>query len=77
MQSLTSNGKATISFGSTPLQIKAGDTKTITIALNIKAGVYSSTVGLMLSKIVANEIVTGVPIISPIHSVIDGTQVLA
>ncbi len=75
-QSLTSDGKATISFGTTPLQIKAGETKTVTVALNIKAGVYSGTVGLTLSKVVAGGTVTGAPVASAVHSVVDGSQAL-
>jgi hypothetical protein len=75
-QSLTSDGKATISFGTTPLQVKAGETKTVTVALNIKAGVYSGTVGLTLSKVIAGGTVTGAPVASAVHSVVDGSQAL-
>lgn len=75
-QSLTSEGKATISFGTTPLQVKAGETKTVTVALNVKAGVYSGTVGLTLSKVIAGGTVTGAPVASAVHSVVDGSQAL-
>lgn len=75
-QSLTSDGKASISFGTTPVQIKAGETKTLTIALNVKGGVYSGTVGLTLSKVMAGGTVTGTPVSSSVHSVVDGTQAL-
>jgi S-layer homology domain len=75
-QSLTSDGKATVTFGSTPLAIAAGATKTVTIALNVKTGVYSGTVGLTLSKVMAGGTVTGAPVASAVHSVVDGTQAL-
>lgn len=75
-QSLTSDGKATVSFGTTPLQIKAGETKTVTIALNIRGGVYSGTVGLTLSKVLAGGTVTGTPVSSAVHSVVDGSSAL-
>ena len=75
-QSLTSDGKATVTFGSTPLAIAAGTTKTVTIALNIRTGVYSGTVGLTLSKVMAGGTVTGTPVSSAVHSVVDGSQAL-
>jgi hypothetical protein len=75
-QSLTSDGKATVSFGTTPLQIKAGETKTVTVALNVRSGVYSGTVGLTLSKVLAGGTVTGAPISSAVHSVVDGASAL-
>ncbi|MDD2745034.1 MAG: S-layer homology domain-containing protein, partial [Candidatus Gracilibacteria bacterium] len=75
-QSLTSDGKATITFGTTPLQINAGETKTVTIALNVRAGVYSGTVGLTLSKVLAGGTVTGAPVSSAVHSVVDGSSAL-
>ncbi len=75
-QSLTSDGKATITFGTTPLQLKAGETKTATIALNVRAGVYSGTVGLTVSKVMAGGTVTGAPVSSAVHSVVDGSQAL-
>lgn len=75
-QSLTSDGKATVSFGTTPLQLKAGETKTLTIALNVRAGVYSGTVGLSLSKLLAGGTVTGAPVSSAVHSVVDGSSAL-
>lgn len=75
-QSLTSDGQATITFGTTPVQIKAGETKTLTIALNVRGGIYSGTVGLTLSKIMAGGTVTGAPISSSVHSVVDGSQAL-
>lgn len=76
-QSLTSDGKATVTFGSTPLAIAAGTTKTVTIALNLRGGApYSGTVGLTLSKVMAGGAVTGIPVSSAVHSVVDGTQAL-
>jgi len=75
-QSLTSDGKATVTFGTTPLNIAAGATKTVTIALNVRTGVYSGTVGLTLSKVMAGGTVTGTPVSSAVHSVVDGTQAL-
>jgi hypothetical protein len=75
-QSLTSDGKATVTFGTTPLTIAAGATKTVTIALNVRTGVYSGTVGLTLSKVMAGGTVTGAPVSSAVHSVVDGTQAL-
>lgn len=76
VQSLTADGKATLSFSSTPLTIKAGTTKTVTFALNIKTGVYSGTVGLTVSKVIAGGTVTGTPASSNTHSVVDGSSSL-
>ncbi len=76
VQSLSADGKATVSFGNTPLTIKAGTTKTITFAVNIRSGNYSGTVGLTLSKVIAGGTVTGTPVTSNTHSVVDGSSSL-
>jgi len=75
-QSLTSDGKATISFGTTPLQLKAGETKTVTIALNLAGGTQSGTIGLTVSKVIAGGTVTGAPVSSATHSVVSGQDSL-
>ncbi|MFZ4461649.1 MAG: S-layer homology domain-containing protein [Patescibacteria group bacterium] len=76
VQSLTADGKATLGFSSTPITIKAGTTKTVTFAVNLKALDYSGTVGLTVSKVISGGTVTGTPVSSNTHSVVNGASSL-
>ena len=80
--SLTSDGKVTVNFGSSPLTIPAGTTKTLSVAVNLDS--TSSSASLNLSVVSASDIkvsgtapVQGIfPIVGATYTVVDGSASL-
>ncbi len=83
VEALTADGKASISFGDTPLTVSAGQTKVVTIKVNLDSSATSGT--LNFSVVSASDISTAnasttingtFPMVGATFSLIDGSNSL-
>ena len=80
--SLTSDGKATFSFGTKPITIAAGQTMYIYVKVNIASGVTSGTINFSITAATDITATTGVPIegtfpvTGNVMSIVDGSTSL-
>lgn len=81
MTSFTSDNKVTIGFGSYPVTVPAGSSKTITVAFNLGTSAGGGTVGATIasaSDIATNGTVSGsFPLVGNVMNVVDGASSLA
>lgn len=63
LTSLTSDGGANFSFGSTPIVLAAGQSKTITVAANLASGSYTGTINFSLVN-ASSVVVSGTTVVS-------------
>ena len=81
ISALTADGKATISFPSTPFSVPAGQSKYLTVSFNLDADTGSGLVGASVaavSDISASVAVTGTfPVVGQTFTIVDGANSLA
>ena len=76
---LTSDGKATIAFGSTPFNVLNGTTKALTVKINLDASTGSATVGFAATEVTVSgtaKVVGTLPITGNLMGVVDGSASL-
>lgn len=62
LTALTADGKATISFGSSPVMIGAGQTKYLSVAINLASGATSGTVNFSVTASSDVSVANSVPV---------------
>jgi hypothetical protein len=77
MTSINSNNQVVIGFGSYPIAVSAGSSKTLTIAYNISGDALAGTVGATISGLTTNGTVSGLPIAGATMSITDGSSSLS